>query len=121
MMSANPHSGEAHGSLASYLTGFILSIVLTLAAYLLVTNGALTGTPLIGALIALAVGQLAVQLVLFLHLGRGSGADWNVAVFGFVIIVIAIVAGGSLWIMKNLNSHMTPEGVQTYITNQDGL
>lgn len=110
------------GSLMSYTTGFITSIILTLAAYQLVVNHVLAGWALIFTILGLAIGQLVVQLLFFLHLGRESKPRWNFLVFAFMVIIVVIVAGGSLWIMKNLDYHtMTPTETNTYLRDHEGL
>jgi len=109
-------------TLLSYTVGFILSIMLTFAAYLVVVNHRLVGGALILALLGLAVVQLMVQLLFFLHLGRESKPRWNFLVFATMVIIVVIVAGGSLWIMKHLNYRtMTPTDTKTYLRNNEGL
>ena len=110
------------GSLLSYSTGFIASIILTLAAYQLVVNNVLAGWALILTILGLATVQLVVQLFFFLHLGREAKPRWNFLVFGVMVIIVVIIAGGSLWIMKNLNYRtMTPAETNTYLRNHEGL
>lgn len=94
---------EAHGSVRSYSIGFGLSIVLTMIAYAFGTHAVMHGWALLYGLAALAILQLFVQLVFFLHLGRGSEARWNRTAFLFALMVVVILVFGSLWIMKNLN------------------
>ncbi len=98
----------AHGSVFSYVVGFVLSIILTLIAYSLVVNQVFSGWELAFAITGLALVQLTVQLLFFLHLGRGTDARLNVLAFGFMLIVVIIVAAGSLWIMSNLHYNTTP-------------
>jgi len=94
--------------MAQYITGFILSIVLTAAAYLAVTEDWFTGGMLIAFIILLAVVQVLVQLFFFLHLGRETKPRWKLVVLGFMLLVLGIVVIGTLWIMQNLNYHMMP-------------
>ena len=97
-----------HGTLRSYTIGFVLSIVLTLAAYYIVVDHVLTGRTLVVAIVGLGLLQLAVQLLLFLHVGREEKPHWNLAALAFAAIIVVIVIGGTLWIMSNLqhgNSH----------------
>jgi cytochrome o ubiquinol oxidase subunit IV len=108
-----------HGSLKSYIVGFGLSIALTLIAYVMVVKRLFSGKALVLAIMGLAVIQLYVQLYFFLHMGRESKPRWNLIVFLFMLLVLLIVVGGSLWIMYNLNYHtmspseiMKDEGVQ---------
>lgn len=94
------------GTVKSYLLGFILSILLTLAAYLIVANHLLAGGVLVLTIISLAIIQLWVQLILFLHLGQESGPRWKLAAWLSTVSIILIVVIGSLWIMNNLSYHM---------------
>ena len=107
-------SEVARGTLRSYVTGFVISIVVTLTAFGLVELHVLHGHEsisheiLIPLLIIFAIVQLVVQLVFFLHLGKGSSAGWNLVVLAFALLIVAIVVGGSLWIMHNLQHTSSP-------------
>jgi cytochrome o ubiquinol oxidase operon protein cyoD len=95
------------GSLKNYITGFLLALILTLLAYFLVTQKIYTSYNQIIAIISgLAIVQLFVQLIFFLHLGRESKPRWNVTVFVFAALVVVIIIVGSIWIMNNLNYNM---------------
>lgn len=85
------------------------------------THQRLTADTVIGIILGLAVVQLFVQLIFFLHLGRESRPRWNLAMLLFAFMIIGIVAGGSLWIMSNLNVRMTPQQINKYMNDQDGL
>ncbi|WP_345814571.1 cytochrome o ubiquinol oxidase subunit IV [Paraburkholderia sp. PREW-6R] len=104
--SHNGHSGESHGSLGSYATGFILSVVLTVAAFALVMNGMLTGENALIAIAGLAFVQIIVHLVFFLHMNSSSAQRWNVTAFAFTVLTAVIVIGGTLWVMHNVSMHM---------------
>ncbi len=111
----------APGSFKSYTIGFILSVVLTLGAYSLVVNHVLTGWNLAFGLIALAILQLLVQLIFFLHLSNESSPRWNLIAFTFMLTVVLIVAIGTLWIMNNLDynhGHTPSETDQTIIQDE---
>src|SRR6266511_856026 len=91
----------------TYITGFILSIALTLAAYFAVVNN-VSNTLLI--ILIFAIIQLFVQLIFFLHLNQCSDRGWNFTVLFSTFSVILILVVGSLWIMNHLNySHMPSE------------
>lgn len=94
---------EKHGSLQTYILGFILSILLTLAAYYLVAGHFLTEWVLDYAVVSLTVVQVLVQLIFFLHLGNEPKPYWNLLVFLFMVLVVAIIVLGSLWIMYDLD------------------
>jgi cytochrome o ubiquinol oxidase operon protein cyoD len=97
----------------SYIIGYVLSIALTLCAPLLyqwhvaTSHQFPTHLELRVAFIALALVQLVVQLIFFLHLGDEKKPRWNLWAFGFAAIVVFILVGGTLWIMYNLSmGHM---------------
>jgi cytochrome o ubiquinol oxidase operon protein cyoD len=90
----------------SYILGFVFATVLTLIAYFMVVNHTLSGGALIGAIMGLASVQLLVQLFFFLHFGQEKGSGWNQAAFYFMVMVLVIIVGGTLWIMYHLNYNM---------------
>lgn len=99
---------EEKGTAKFYTLGFILCIVLTLAAYFLVTEKLLTGWILISSILLIGVIQMGVQLIFFMHLGseyaEGKAKHhWNMLVFFFMLMVLVIIVFGSLWIMYNIN------------------
>jgi cytochrome o ubiquinol oxidase operon protein cyoD len=94
------------GSLKSYITGFVLSIALTLLSYVLVTQRILTGSKLLIAISTLATYQAITQLFLFLHLGQEQKPRWNLIVFVYMVIVLATILFGSLWVMNHLDYRM---------------
>jgi len=100
------HSGESHGSLGSYTAGFILSVLLTAAAFGLILTGAVTGHNALLAIAALAFVQIIVHLVFFLHMNTSSAQRWNVMAFGFTVLTVVILIVGSLWIMHNVSMNM---------------
>lgn len=88
-----------HGSLSSYVVGFMLSIGLTLLAFWV--------APLLGAfaypaIVITALIQLLVQLIFFLDLGSEPRPQWHLLVFIFTGIIVGILIVGTLWIMSNL-------------------
>lgn len=91
-----------------YSVGFIGSIVLTVVAYLLVTQSSVMGMPLIIAISVLAIIQLVVQLVCFLHLGDETNPRWRVRAFIAMTGSLLLIVIGSIWIMKNLDYNMMP-------------
>lgn len=107
------------GSLWTYTLGFVLSVGLTLAAYLLVTRQVSSGWDLVYAIIVLAVVQFFVQMFFFLHIGRGVNRRWNWLAMGLMLVVVFIVVVGSIWIMHNLNYRMSPQQMSQYMRDQE--
>jgi len=110
-----------YGTLKNYVVGYLVSIVFTITAYLLVTHRATVARSfIIIAIVTLAISQFLAQLYLFLHLGKETKPRWKLFVFCFMVMVVLILVFGSLWIMNNLNYRMTPSQVNTYLNNQGG-
>ena len=114
---------------SSYITGYVLSTFLTLTTYVLVSihvhhnHGYPSDTFMIIILPILAVVQMFVQMILFLHLGRDKKQKWNSYTFVFALITVLIIVGGSLWIMSNLNYRMmySPKAINQYLHNEGDL
>lgn len=109
-------------TIAPYVTGFVLSVILTLLAYWVVESKAYMSAFVVAIIICLAVIQLFVQLFFFLHLGEELKPRWRLVTFGFGVLVVGIVVLGSLWIMNNLNYNMmhSPKATETYMERQGG-
>lgn len=97
---------EYHGTLRSYVIGFIASILLTTASFSIVITKLLSGNALIFTIVALALAQAIFQLLFFLHLGQEAKPRWETIVFYFMIVVLFIVAIGTLWIIYDLNNRV---------------
>lgn len=112
--------------LTSYITGFVLSVILTLAAYFVVQihvnseHSIISHAILIPTILALAVVQLVIQLIFFLHLGSRSGGRTQLAIFIATIMLVLLIVIGSIWIMDHLNYNMTPDQVNQYMQDQQG-
>ena len=100
-------SGVAHG-VRGYLIGLALAAALTAASFYLAGSGLIYGPAIPAALVALAVAQMGVHLVFFLHLTTGPDNTNNVLALAFGILIVTLVIVGSLWIMANLNHNMVP-------------
>ena len=90
-----------------YLTGLVLASLLTVASFYVVRTNLIWGPGIPAALIALAVAQIGVHLVFFLHITTGSDNTNNVLALAFGVLVVLLVVVGSLWIMRDLNGNMT--------------
>ena len=116
-------------TLKSYIIGFVLSLALTLTAAALVWIHVSSGHTVLShaflypTLLVLAVVQLFVQLIFFMHLATDSGPRWRLGVFISTAGIILIIVIGSIWIMNHLNYNMmaSPAQVNAYIQSQDGF
>ncbi|MCL6404323.1 cytochrome o ubiquinol oxidase subunit IV [Dickeya dadantii] len=104
--STHDHAGASHGSVKSYLIGFVLSIILTVIPFGLVMDGSASHSVILLTVLGCAVVQILVHLVYFLHLNTSSEERWNVVAIVFTALIIAIVVVGSLWIMMNAHHNM---------------
>lgn len=110
-----------HGAFANYVAGFVLSVALTLVAYVSVVHDLFDRQQLVAIVVGLAVVQFVVQMVFFLHLGREARPKWNLLVFCFMVIVLGILVWGTLWIMHNLDYNMMPpEQLEQHIVEDEG-
>lgn len=100
--------GHDHGTYRSYLTGFIISAVLTIIPFAMVMMGDFSDTLTIAVIVGFAITQIVVQMIYFLHLHPKSEGGWNLLAFLFTAIILVIVISGSLWVMHHLDSNMMP-------------
>ena len=107
------HHHPSHGSIRQYSLGFLLSIILTLASFGVVMTGLVPHSMRLTFIVALAVVQLLVQLVYFLHMGSGPDQRSNTAIFACTALLIVVVVAGSLWVMHNANVNMMPMHMST--------
>ncbi len=98
-----------HTSYKSYFVGFFISIILTLASYYIVTEKFFGTCNTYIAITGLAVVQLLIQIIYFLHI-NSEGSDgkprWNLISMIFSIAMVFIVVAGSAWVMYNMNANM---------------
>lgn len=104
----HPEDGAAHGSVRSYVIGFVLSVILTAIPFALIMSGAVPASTAVPAAIALGMVQIVVHLVYFLHMNAASSRSWNMAALAFTAIILLIVIVGSLWVMVHMNENMMP-------------
>lgn len=100
------HGGAAHGSVKEYIWGLILSIVLTAIPFAMVMQGGFGSGLTLAIILLCAVAQVFVQLVFFLHMNTSSEQIWNTTSAVFIVLIVAIVVLGSVWIMQHLNHNM---------------
>jgi cytochrome o ubiquinol oxidase operon protein cyoD len=96
------------GNLRSYVTGLGFAVVLTLASFWVAETGLVwqPGVPVL--LAALAIAQMGVHLVFFLHITSAPDQTNNFLALTFGVFVVGLVVFGSMIIMANLNANMGP-------------
>ena len=95
-------------SVVGYLIGLGLATVLTAASFWALGTDLIYGPGIPVALIALAVAQMGVHLVFFLHVTSGPDNTNNVMALAFGVLIVALVLVGSLWIMNHLHHNLMP-------------
>jgi cytochrome o ubiquinol oxidase operon protein cyoD len=91
-----------------YTIGLLLAVILTATSFW-VTNTSLLWAPGIPlGLAVLALAQMGVHLVFFLHITTGPDNTNNVLALAFGVLIVTLVVAGSLWIMTNLNDNIMP-------------
>jgi len=101
--------GAGHGSFSGYLTGFVLSVILTAIPFWLVMGDVLgdSGTTAL-VILGFAAVQIVVHMVYFLHLNTRSEGGWIMLALIFTLVLVVITLSGSLWVMFHLNTNMMP-------------
>ncbi len=99
------HTDSSHSSYKSYFIGFVLSVILTAIPFGLVMTEAFSSTVTIVCVLIAAAIQVVVHLHYFLHMDTSSGQRETVVSFVFTVLILAIIIGGSMWIMANLDHH----------------
>jgi cytochrome o ubiquinol oxidase operon protein cyoD len=102
---------EEHEPTASYLTytvGVGLAILATIASFVVAQTNLIWAPGIPVGVIVLALAQIGVHLVFFLHLGSGPDSTNNILALAFGVLIVFLVITGSIWIIANLNSNMMP-------------
>jgi cytochrome o ubiquinol oxidase operon protein cyoD len=94
------------GSFASYTAGLAFALLLTGASFLVSQTHLLWAPGVPAGLIVLAIAQMGVHLVFFLHIGTGPDNTNNVLALAFGVLIVVLIVSGSLWIMAHLNANM---------------
>ena len=102
------HDGQGHGSLRGYLVGYLAAMLLTIASFLAAGTDALAPSSVTAAVTVLAIAQMLVHLIFFLHISTSPNQRTNILAFVVTAVVVSMIVAGSLWIMSHLHSNMMP-------------
>ena len=91
-----------------YAIGLTLAVLLTAASFGVVYTDLIWGPAIPAALVALAVAQIGVHLVFFLHLTTAPDNTNNALALAFGVLIVTLIIAGSLWIIAHLNQNMLP-------------
>ncbi len=106
-----PGDEEEHSvgqRLLGYFIGLGLALLFTAVSFFIAGTDMVWQPSIPVAIIVLAIAQMGIHLVFFLHITTGSDNTNNVMALAFGILIVVLVVGGSLWIMANLNNNKMP-------------
>ncbi len=106
-LDAADHHGVRQG-IQGYVLGLVLAALLTVASFYAVNTDLIWEPGIPVALAVLAVAQIGIHLVFFLHITTAPDNTNNVLALAFGVLIVALVIGGSLWIMGHLNDRLMP-------------
>lgn len=101
--------GAPHATFKGYMTGFILSLILTAIPFWLVMGNVFDKSSTTAfVVLAFAAVQIVVHMVYFLHMNARSEHGWTMLALIFTVVIVVITLSGSLWVMYHLNHNMMP-------------
>ena len=116
--SHEPHGDVAPGdelgpadvshAIGGYLVGLVLATLLTGVSFYIAQSTLVWQPSIPIALSVLALAQMGVHLVFFLHITSGPDSVNNVMALAFGLLIVALLVFGSLWIMTHLDHNVMP-------------
>jgi cytochrome o ubiquinol oxidase operon protein cyoD len=100
--------GDIPHAIGGYLVGLALATLLTCVSFYIAQSTLVWQPSIPIALSVLALAQMGVHLVFFLHITSGSDSVNNVMALAFGLLIVALLVFGSLWIMTHLNHNVMP-------------
>jgi cytochrome o ubiquinol oxidase operon protein cyoD len=103
-----PHS-NIFSETVSYVIGLALALILTGVSFWVASTSVLWGPGVATGLVVLAIAQMGVHLVFFLHITSGPDNTNNVLALAFGVLIVFLVMIGTIWIMAHMNANMAPD------------
>ena len=120
----NVAPGEPHDNMlsetVSYIVGLGLALILTGISFWVASTSALWGPGVAVGLVVLAIAQMGVHLVFFLHITSGPDNTNNVLALAFGVLIVFLVMVGTIWIMAHMNANMAPMPEMSNLMTQRG-
>jgi len=95
-------------SFLSYTAGLVFALLLTGASFFVARSPLIWSPGVPVGLAVLAIAQMGVHLVFFLHITTGPDNLNNALALALGVLIVGIVIAGSLWIMYHMNMNMMP-------------
>jgi cytochrome o ubiquinol oxidase operon protein cyoD len=106
-------TGGFHATLGGYVTGFVLSVILTAIPFWLVMGKVFaSSTTTTIVILALGMVQIVVHVIYFLHMNSKVESGWSMMSLIFTLTLVVITLSGSLWVMYHLKANMMPVTVE---------
>ena len=106
----NVAPGQPHSNILSetvaYVIGLALALILTGVSFWVASTSVLWGPGVAVGLVVLAIAQMGVHLVFFLHITSGPDNTNNVLALAFGVLIVFLVMIGTIWIMSHMNANM---------------
>ena len=116
--------GAPHDSIVSetvaYVIGLALALILTAISFWVASTSAIWGPGVAVGLVVLAIAQMGVHLVFFLHITSGPDNTNNVLALAFGVLIVFLVMVGTIWIMAHLAANMGPSPAMMNLQMQRG-
>jgi cytochrome o ubiquinol oxidase subunit IV len=102
-------AGESVGSsVRGYVLGVALATALTVASFWAARTHIVYGPSVPVALVALAIAQMGIHLVFFLHITTAPDNTNNVLALAFGVLIVFVLVFGTVWVMDHMNHNMMP-------------
>lgn len=103
-----PNNEDVVQGIRGYLVGLAFASALTIASFTIAKTTLIWPPGIPVALLVLAIAQMGIHLVFFLHISTSPDSTNNILALAFGVLIVGLVLIGSLWIMAHLNHNMTP-------------
>ena len=103
-----PHSNILSETVA-YVIGLAFALILTGVSFWVASTGVLWGPGVAVGLVVLAIAQMGVHLVFFLHITSGPDNTNNILALAFGVLIVFLVMIGTIWIMGHMDANMAPD------------
>lgn len=106
-------AGAPHSTFNGYMTGFVLAVILTAIPFAIVMGKVFDKSSTTAfVILALAVVQIVVHMIYFLHMSTKTEGGWSLLALVFTLVLVVITLSGSIWVMYHLNYNMMPPSMQ---------